>query len=212
MNKKLFNLFVVMSAILFACENEPCNDFVCLNGIPLPDKRDCVCLCDYGWRGDDCSIEDKCKTNNVVCLPGKGICDENTGLCQCLSGFEGDSCQIYSRDRFLDSGDSTTWRARDTCLPGAVNGIPPYTIIIKESSRDDITLALYNLLDLDSNAGLEVRVDGYEFDQRFSNISLADSVLINDLKGVLSQDEQVIRVTYSTDEASSNCSGTWIRN
>jgi len=208
MHWKIFGLIFFLVLTLFACEREPCKDFVCLNGIPLPDGKDCICLCDFGWDGKDCSVEDKCKTNKVGCVAGHGTCNSNTGLCQCLPGFEGDSCQIISRDRFLNSGDSTTWSANDTCLP---NEPVKYTITIAQATFDGVTLNVFNLMDLGQAEWLSVRVIDYTFKQRVSDITL-NGVIINDLEGNLSQDRRLINVTYSTDEANFNCSGVWIRN
>lgn len=208
MFRRIFQPVLFLSIIFSACNNDPCKDVICSNGIPLPDGRDCVCLCEFGWDGKDCTVEDKCRTNKVFCVARQGTCNSNTGQCQCLPGFEGDSCQIVSRDRFLDNGDSTNWIARDTCLP---NQLFQYTATIKRASLDAVTLLVYNLINSGANEGISVRVTGFEFEQRFSDIPVG-GVVVNDFTGKLSANARQIRVIYSTDQANLNCRGVWTRN
>ena len=51
-------------------------------------KRPNVCVCEFGWSGQNCSTE-ICKKNCTSALNGK--CDEKRG-CVCESGWEGEDC------------------------------------------------------------------------------------------------------------------------
>ncbi len=202
---KAARIFFYTSILAFtSCKLEPCKDYRCVNGLPLEDGKNCICLCDLGWDGADCTLEDKCVTNEVVCYAGRGYCNNN-GLCVCNSGYEGDSCEILSRTKFLDAGDSSSWTATDTCA----SLIFQYEIDMGAGS-DNRTLEIYNIRSLGASQVISVSASKLTFDQRTD--VLIGAVEIRDLFGTLSTDLSTLRVTYKSEEGlTSNCKGTWLR-
>lgn len=61
------------------------------------------CLCDSGYRGNDCSLQEcpsdtdpnqfEGNTEGRDCS-GRGLCDYSTGECQCFSGYTGEDCGV----------------------------------------------------------------------------------------------------------------------
>lgn len=189
---------------LTSCKLTPCKDYPCVNGQALEDGKNCICLCNLGWDGADCTHEDKCATNHVVCLNG-GYCTSSTGLCTCNSGYEGDSCQILSRDKFLTNKDTSFWNATDTCA----SLIYHYELKIGPGS-DKRTLEIYNVRDLDTTQFLVASANKMTLDQK-TDVTFG-STEIRDLFGTISNNLTSVRVTYQADDGiTSNCKGTWSR-
>lgn len=204
MISKAARIFFYAGILAFtSCKLEPCKDYRCINGQALEDGKDCICLCDLGWDGADCTVEDKCVTNQVVCYNG-GYCN-SSGLCTCVSGYEGDSCEILSRTKFLGAGDTSVWNATDTCA----SLIYQYEIKLEEGS-DNRTLEIYNIRSLGAAQFITVSANKLTIDQK--NDVLIGSVEIRDLFGTLSTDRSNIRVTYESDDGlTSDCRGKWAR-
>mmetsp|Transcript_82843 Transcript_82843/g.258683 ORF Transcript_82843/g.258683 Transcript_82843/m.258683 type:complete len:618 (-) Transcript_82843:112-1965(-) len=67
---------------------------------PLTCRTDCSghgacsqdgrCVCDNGWRGEDCSVEVLCPGGSTKCS-NRGLCLPS-GQCQCFPGFAGPAC------------------------------------------------------------------------------------------------------------------------
>lgn len=86
----------------------PCGDFDCFNNGDLTYNTDCTeetdlngscdmnctCTCDFGFRGENCHIEDPCE--NVSCNFPFGAC--NLGKCQCFPGWTGPNCEIFDAE------------------------------------------------------------------------------------------------------------------
>lgn len=59
------------------------------------------CLCDAGWRGPACTLQE-CKSlpdpmggwgnEHLRDCSGRGTCNYETGICKCHPGYAGDSC------------------------------------------------------------------------------------------------------------------------
>ncbi|MEX0811515.1 MAG: calcium-binding EGF-like domain-containing protein [Chitinophagales bacterium] len=137
MNSKYITYFSVLFLLFFsACKEEPCEDVICANGIPLQDGYECICLCDRGWFGDNCDREDPCQTQTINCYNG-GTCVN--GNCLCDVGFEGDTCEILVRDYFIGN-----YSAALECPPDVQN--INFSIQAPDSLVNDATeLVIFNL-------------------------------------------------------------------
>jgi len=179
----------------------------------VEDFNECLCICDSGWDGQDCTLEDKCVTGNVQCVTGQGSCDHLTGRCICKTGFEGDSCQLFSRDRFLDNGQSGLWSAVDTCklCESCLPVFFSYDSIIIQPGSDNRKIDIYNVKNLDNTVFITANVNVTTFNQTSSFVDFGE-IRISSLEGTISEDSTIIQVSYVSSEASSsNCSGRWIR-
>lgn len=81
MKAKIFNLLVLVAVLtgFSACNNDPCEDKVCLNGGNCVEG---ICNCPTGFTGPSCET--------IVCFNG-GVASQ--GFCQCPTGFTGTNCQ-----------------------------------------------------------------------------------------------------------------------
>jgi hypothetical protein len=136
MSFKNYVTFSFLFALLFnvGCKIDPCEDIECNNGIALQDAYDCFCLCDRGWFGDNCDVEDACETQSIDCYNG-GTC--LNGECLCDLGFEGDTCEIVIKDYYLGN-----YNADLNCPPNSQN---INFSIVDSSSEEATVLYLVNI-------------------------------------------------------------------
>jgi hypothetical protein len=101
----------------FACPNDCNQRGTCFPQKLLATKADRVyntpwdamkavgCVCDAGYRGPDCSLQE-CPSGTDPLdgygneagrdCSGRGLCDYTAGLCNCFSGFYGTRCQYQT--------------------------------------------------------------------------------------------------------------------
>ena len=60
------------------------------------------CVCDLGFRGPDCSLQECPSGTDILSgmgntkgrdCSGRGLCDYDSGLCKCFAGYYGTKCQ-----------------------------------------------------------------------------------------------------------------------
>lgn len=110
-----------------ACERTRCVNDCSLNGVcytqrdladeagrvyvtPWDATKHTGCVCDYGYRGADCSLIE-CPSGPDVLggfgnetgrdCSGRGDCDYGTGRCVCFNGFAGYMCQYQVSSSFI---------------------------------------------------------------------------------------------------------------
>jgi len=63
------------------------------------------CLCDKGWRGPDCRLQECPSKDDVMGAfgakegrdcSGRGTCNYDTGQCECFMNFAGEACEKHA--------------------------------------------------------------------------------------------------------------------
>lgn len=63
------------------------------------------CLCDIGWRGPDCRLQECPSKSDVMGAfgaeqgrdcSGRGLCNYDTGQCECFMNFAGEACEKHA--------------------------------------------------------------------------------------------------------------------
>lgn len=202
------SLVVLMGIfVLHACD-DACDDVVCINGTKSEDAAgNCQCVCNTGFSGVDCSVEDSCITQNVTCLNG-GTCVD--GSCDCVVGYEGDSCETESRIVFFGN-----YFANDVC--DSAGTITAYTVdigtnpanvagmIITSSFSDDFFVNNINAT-VTASAAFEIPLqepDGDDFFVEGSGTISGSTLTINYV--ITERDPNNSNTILDTDA----CTGTW---
>lgn len=60
------------------------------------------CVCDFGYSGGLCELEETCLDHDLTCLNGGNCTDLVTGRCSCPIGFTGGLCQYNISSDFYD--------------------------------------------------------------------------------------------------------------
>jgi hypothetical protein len=107
------------STLFNHCAARPClNNGVCTN-----TKNGFQCICQKGYTGPRCEVEEViCRA--IVC-ENNGICVESMGGCVCLNGFSGPTCNISSSAIITTTSPSVTAISTNPCNsePCLHNGI-----------------------------------------------------------------------------------------
>ena len=98
--KKTVLLFVL--CFLFSCEKwnlDETSDVGLCDAINCGQHGTCdintgLCVCDAGWMGQDCSVENPNDPCLSVDCGEHGTCNSATGLCTCDEGWTGENCTI----------------------------------------------------------------------------------------------------------------------
>ncbi len=127
------------------------------------------------------------------------------GSCQCASGYEGPNCDTKSRDRFLTSGVTATFKVgvgQDGCYN------PGYTMTINPGTNND-EIIISNFAGYGTSATVTgLKVNGLTFTQ--TGTTTAGAVTISNISGSITNDGTTISFQYRAVDATKtiNCTAT----
>jgi len=94
---------IALTAIVFisSCKEDTCAGEACSSHGTYSEVLDtCICICNTGFSGIRCEVEDLCITQNITCGTNS-YC--SGGICTCISGYEGNLCSTLSYTKYVGS-------------------------------------------------------------------------------------------------------------
>jgi len=110
MNRVTFLVVFVAMMSIFGCSNpgnDLCDDVTCTEHAYCESG---MCVCEDGWSGSDCDVEDRCFTGTLNC-GSHGDCVDNA--CVCDDGWQGELCDEQDPCYGVDCGN------HGNCVDGA---------------------------------------------------------------------------------------------
>lgn len=196
MKFRLLFATVLLSIIFSTCKRDSCKLILCQNG----ECNDGVCMCEEGWKGENCEIiDDPCL--NVPCL--NGSCDN--GECDCDAGFEGSDCGTSINVKF-----NGIYSLDEDCIPSG--SAVPYSVSIIGTAINPTSLTISGLWEsATSSANAEVGSDGLTFTIPRQNY---DGTFEIEGSGSIDSGGNTIQIIYTVYDDSNNvldnCSGVLI--
>jgi len=147
---KLFTIALTVFAVvgMQSCDPDPCSTISCSDNGTCFDGS---CLCDAGWTGADCSIEETADPCDGVSCNDNGICVN--GDCLCDTGWTGEDCSTPVVATNVRDAILGTWNVSETCSSDP-SFTDSYTSDIAADAADDARFYVNNLYNFGSQAGI----------------------------------------------------------